>query len=147
MDSIVFLAVSRLRKTANIAWRVISALCTLYVCWILLETFVIQRTCDQPGSYSLVTNDPIDDRKVKATVFTTDCGAMTSTRTMVNFSNAFVNGRTRGETVVVLTGVGCSHVRSAWATNREFVVAYPRTAAVEFAVAKIRGVSISLQPE
>ena len=138
---------SVLKKTAGIAWKIISILCTIYVCWIGLRTFGLQRICDRPGSYSLVTSDSITDRKVKATVFSTDCGAMTPLRTIINFSNALVDGRTLGETVLVLKGFNSRDVRVAWPTHREFVVTYPAVADVEFAVAKTHGVSIKLQPE
>src|SRR5437660_7173690 len=120
----------RFRWLLGVSWRVVSILCTLYVCWVLFAVFLFARICDQPGSYSLVTNDSIGDRKVKATVFTTDCGAMTATRTIVKFSNAFIDGRTLGDTVLVLTDVSCGQVHCAWATNREFVVSYPRNAGV-----------------
>jgi len=142
-----FESVALLIKVAGIGFKVLSAVCTLYVCWLAFGTFFLQRICDRPGSYSIVTNDSENDSKVKATVFTTDCGAMTATRTIIKFSNAVVSGRTFGDTVVVLTGVDCGSVHSTWATNREFVVTYPQTGGVEFAVAKTRGVSIKLDPK
>jgi hypothetical protein len=131
----------------RVVWFVGSTLCTAYVMWILFADFFLSRICDQPGAYTLVTNDQAAERKVKATVFTTDCGAMTSTRTVVNFSNALVDGRSFGDTVAVFTNVSCGAVRCEWVTNRDFVVHYPHTAGVEFLVAKTRGVSIKLQPE
>jgi hypothetical protein len=139
--------VSKFRRVARVAWLVVSTLCTVYVTWVLCGTSFVSRICDQPGAYSLVTNDQVADRKVKATVFTTDCGAMSATRTVVNFSSALVDGRSVGDTVVVLTDVPCGNVRCEWRTNREFVVRYPHSAGVEFAVSKTRGVSISLEPE
>jgi hypothetical protein len=139
-------AVPLLRKVFGIAWKVTSIACVLYACWIAIGTFVLSQICDQAGAYSLVTSDADNSREVKATVFTTDCGAMTSKRTIVKFSNAFVDGRTLGDTVLVLTGVDCGSVQAKWTTNRDFVVSYPNTASVEFSVAKIRGVTIELEP-
>lgn len=130
------LAVSRAKRILAIFWKVFSGACILYACWVLFNAFVLSRICDQPESYSLVTTDAENDRKVKATVFTTDCGAMTATRTVVKFSNAFVDGRALGDTVLVLTDVACGRVQRHWTTTREFIVSYPRTAGVEFAVAK-----------
>lgn len=125
----------------------LSALCTVYAAGVLFLGSFVSRICDQPGSYTLVTSDQIGDRKVKATVFTTDCGAMTATRTIVKLSNAFIDGRRFGDTVVVLTDVACGNVRCEWSSNRDFVVHYPHTAGVEFAVAMTHGVRIRLEPE
>jgi len=135
-----------LKKIAGVAWKLASLVCTLYVCWLGFSAFILRRMCDQ-GSYSITTSDSDSDRKVKATVFTTDCGAMTATRTIIRFSNAFVDGRTFGDTVVILTGVDSGKVRSVWTNNREFVVKYPGAASLEFAVARTHGVSIKLEPE
>lgn len=136
-----------LKRVLRIGWKLLSLACVLYVGWILFAAFVLRRICDQPGAYSLVTNDTETNRKIKATVFTTDCGAMTATRTVVTFSNALVDGRALGSTVLVLTGVDCGAVSCKWTSNREFVVRYPRIAGVEFAVAKTHGAIITLHPE
>jgi hypothetical protein len=45
---------------------------------------------------------------------------------------------------LVLTDVACGRVQCHWTTTREFIVSYPRTAGVEFAVAKTHGVAINL---
>lgn len=137
----------RFRRSVAIAWKAVRAACIVYSGWIAFLSFGFQRICDRPGAYSIVTNDPDSDRKVKATVFTTDCGAMTATRTIVKFSNALVDGRTFGDTVLVLTDVACGDIHTRWDTDREFAVTYPKAAGVEFAVAKMHGVTIRLNPE
>src|SRR3954462_4909515 len=101
-------------------WKLISAVCTLCVCgWVALT--LLGGICTQPGSYAVTTNDADGDRKVKATVFTTDCGAMTATRTLVKFSNAYVNGRLFGDTILVLRDIDCNTVHTEWKGNRDFL--------------------------
>jgi hypothetical protein len=68
--------------------------------------------CQCPVLKSIDTRD----HSVKASLFETDCGAMTAKRVHIALSNSFVDGRRFGEIVVTLLNVSDSDVRMEWAS-------------------------------
>ncbi len=80
--------------------------------------------CDETGSFTLTSPD-----------------------NAIAFSHPSVDGRKYGDRILALLADDCHAVRATWTANREFTIAYPKTADVEFAVAKIRGTTIRLRPE
>jgi len=84
----------------------------------------------QPAVLQSLNND---DKSVKASLYETDCGVMTPTRSSLRFPPGTLMG-----------GAG---VHMCWRTNRELVITYPAKIDIEFAVSKIRGVKIYLRPQ
>ena len=98
--------------------------------------------CQGPVLTSITTADA----SVTASIYETDCGAMTARRTNVALSDSHFNGRREGNTVVTFLNVPDSGVHLTWRTNRDLIVDYTFNADVEWAVSKTRGVKIYSQP-
>lgn len=109
----------------------------------MLGSLVFSRAryglCDVTVLGSSVT----EDQKVKATVYQTECGAMAASRAHIALSNPLVDGTKSGEEVVTLLHSEGDPLAIHWQTDRDLIVSYHGE--VEYAVAKTRGVRITLQ--
>lgn len=86
------------------------------------------------------------DSPAKATLYQIDVGAAGATRTYVALSNPHVDGTKKGNIVLTLTNLqkDASQIGLAWEANRLLVITYPGGCQVEYAVSKIRGITIEL---
>ncbi len=110
----------RLTLVALLAWTYFPSLC---------ETAVLKTSI-------------ADDRSVKATVYTKECGAAGATRTFVALSSEKVDGSKNGEIVVTL--VGATTVDVNWVHVRHLLVEYSEGTKIEYAVTKTRGITVEL---
>jgi hypothetical protein len=113
----------------------------LAIIWFIALYF-LGGMCQGPVLQSLTTGDG----SVKASLYESDCGAMTARRTIVALSAPYVDGRRYGDPVVTLLSISGSSVHLTWRTNRDLAISYPASTDVEYAVSKTRGVKIYLQP-
>jgi hypothetical protein len=123
-------------------WILWIACGTVAILW-LAAGYLLGGICQGPILQSLNN----DDKSVKASLYETDCGAMTATRSVVALSAWYVDGRRHGDPVVTFFGIHGGGVRMNWRTSRELVISYPANTEIEYAVSKIRGVKIYLQPD
>jgi hypothetical protein len=86
------------------------------------------------------------DSSAKATLYQVDVGAAGATRTYVALSNPQVDGTKKGNIVLTLTNLqkNADQIGLAWEANRLLVITYPGGGQVEYAVSKIRGITIEL---
>ena len=86
------------------------------------------------------------DSSAKATLYQIDVGAAGATRTYVALSSSQVDGTKQGDVVHTLTNLQkeASQIGLSWEANRLLVISYPGGGQVEYAVSKIRGITIEL---
>jgi hypothetical protein len=86
------------------------------------------------------------DLSSKATLYQIDVGAAGATRTYVALSNPQVDGTKKGNIVLTLTNLqkDASQIGLVWEANRLLVISYPGGGQVEYAVSRIRGITIEL---
>jgi hypothetical protein len=93
------------------------ALGTLAIIWII-SAYALGGICQGPVLQSLNN----DDKSVKASLYETDCGAMTATRSIVALSAWYVDGRRWGDPVVTFFGIHGTGVHLTWRNNRELTI-------------------------
>ena len=84
------------------------------------------------------------DSSAKATLYQIDPGAAGARRTYVALSNPTVDGTKKGTIVLTLTNLqqDASQIGLTWEAKRLLVIIYPGGGQVEYAVSKIRGITI-----
>ena len=110
--------------------------------WLSILAFV-RHVCMSTVLQSTTT----EDQSVKASIYETDCGAMTSRRVNIALSASYLDGRKYGDIVVTFLRITPGDVHIVWRTKRDLIVTYPASGDVEYAVSKVRGVKIYLQPQ
>jgi hypothetical protein len=135
-----------MKCTAKIIRFLVMAIGVLTIALVLgffgLSAF-FRSVCTGPVRQSTTA----EDQSVKASIYETDCGAMTSRRVNVALSAYYVDGRKYGDIVVTFLRITAGDVHLIWRTKRDLIVTYPASGDVEYAVSKVRGVKIYLQPQ
>jgi hypothetical protein len=98
------------------------------------------------GEKTVLKTATSPDSSAKATLYQIDVGAAGATRTYVALSTPQVDGTKKGNIVLTLTNLqkDASQIGLAWEANRLLVITYPGGGQVEYAVSKIRGITIEL---
>lgn len=86
------------------------------------------------------------DSSAKATLYQVDAGAAGATRTYLAVSNPQVDGTRKGNVILTLSNLqkDASQIGLVWEANRLLAITYPAGGQVEYAVSRIRGITIKL---